>query len=434
MIATRNLLFIITLTFCWWSGVISSSTFPWFLKDYPTRAVSERPYFDLNSEVLYLNRIDYALLFHKVPEGLFGFRIIADLRTLDVENLSAFQPEWQPDSAAIQKIYPYKSQTSVVADAYAWFVYQMHLPRDTALSVLRFLLVLAAVIAITPIFHLMYKIWGIPAAIALWLWALFSTGFTLFSVSLYWSIYLSILPTTITAIVALRILAGRCGWKTLCVMFLSIMVIACVKFLAGFEFISLIALAPLTPLAMVTFHSKQTQKQSVIAGVLSVMAVMLGFTAAILIYNYLYTLTFGDSGFDYLFSRASAWQKNANDLFATQNNPLRLMVPLWFGVGYVGVPSAVAFILGIGAILYAPFILRNKQCCLEIKTAIIASAFASIASFSWIILQYQHIVFHPRYVTFLVSFPMSLFIVPAMVVVLQKKLFRFIIKHGNNLA
>ena len=413
-----SLTFVLTLWLTWWSGVLNPSVLPWFLRHYPTAPINELSNFDPISSALYSNHIDYALLFQKMPDGFFLMKFNQDPRALNIARLEKYNPTWKPSKADFQdssKMNVYHSQTALLANAYAWLALVAQLPRDATFSILKAGAAFLATLALLPLFQLIRNIWGGLAAFILWGFLLLSIGCNLFATSLYWSIYLSILPTTVVAIVAQRILLSKCNLSTYLYTALALYLVTTFKFLVGLEFITIIMLLPFAPLAMIVFFSPTITKMTLRIAIIAALAMGLGVITSLIIFDFLHHHAFKESGLEYLLSRASAWKTGAEIDGPRSRNPMRLLVPLWIGVRHWGVPMLVPFLCGFTALLFAPYIFFKSNYSQQHKGMAAASLVALAASMSWVILQYEHIVWHPAYATFWIALPLSCFCLPATV-------------------
>jgi hypothetical protein len=399
------------------SGVLRSQALPVWIGDYPSRPVNERPHFDRSSEFLVENMIDIRLLGVAPPPGGFMFRIEPDPRMLDVDRLRAYDGYWVPKASDLSRQSVYKSQFGLQGRVYPAAAEALELRRQDAVQLLQSAnaLLLAAMLA--TILLLFRKEWGAAAALSALAFCVFSTGFNLFAPSLYWITFVHVAPA---AILSLAILGGahrRLAWLGA---YSLVFVLFAIKLSSGYEFMTATVGGAVLPF-LVSYGAGRIGWRALLVHAAALNAVGLAaFAVCLAAYNLHFQATFGESGIAYLLSRSDEWGapavQSAVDLL---RNFSKVLLINFVDVGGYGLPNALPLAAGGLFVLLgvrALFLRLTEEASSRLFLAIAGGFLISIA---WAALQPQHILFHPRYSSILMSYPFGLLLVAGMVRLLQ---------------
>lgn len=368
---------------------------PFFYKDYPTYPVNGEKHFDRNSENLVLNRIDFAARDIPYPYHFHLWRS-GPRETGPAEQQSDTSP--LPDTALDQPHgAPYRSQIGVQAWFWAGLTEWLDI-RDGSYQLQKALSVLFASLLAAVLLVWVRKNLGALPSLAGLAFLTFSTGMNLFAGSLYWSLWLFLLPLAVTCLLDMLDIRNRY------VLFIATLPAFFVKFLAGYEFITVIVLAAMTPYAWDFFirHSKAAAFRAAIVGASSMGAFLLSF----LCYEWLFRADFGLSGIDHLLGRSQAWSvlQTLEDRGLTPGiQAAKLLTMNFLDLNGYGIPLGVCLLAIALALIHA----RNQLRAAEMGFLL----FLLLGSTSWLFIQPGHLLFHPRYATLVFSLPFGLFAV-----------------------
>ncbi|WP_349617544.1 hypothetical protein [Azotobacter salinestris] len=364
-----------------------SNALPFLYKDYPTYAVNGERQFDRNSENLVLNRIEFAVRDIPYP---YSFHL---WRSAPAE---AEPADRQSASGPLAHGAPYRSQIGVQA----WFwagltelldIHDAPYRLQKTLSVL-----LAALVTAVPLVWMRKHFGTLPSLAGLAFLSL-STGMNLFAGSLYWSLWLFMLPLAVTCLLDLLGIRNRYA------LFLATLPAFLVKFLAGYEFITVIVLASMTPHAWAFFIRRDTGAafRALVVGISSICA----FLISLLHYDLLFSANFGLSGLDHLLGRSQAWSIRSLDEHGLTlwSQVAKLLAMNFIDFNGYGVPLGLCLALMALALLHA----RRQLHAAELGFVL----FLLLGSASWLLIQPGHLLFHPRYATLVFSLPCGLFTV-----------------------
>ena len=371
-----------------------NNALPFFYKDYPTYENNGKKNFDMASESLVLNRIDFAVLDIEYKHRFHLWRA-GNEKAQDGESFEKEEADISNKKINLLNGYPYQSQIGL----HSWFwsfmakgfgVEYGNYRLIKLMSVLLFSFSLAFVLVWIKIEF------GNIAGYSALFFSVFSTGFALFSSSLYWAAFLFILP--IAAVCVLSILKVERVW----VIFLVVTPFLFMKFLAGYEFITVLGLAMAFPYIFnfINFSEKAALKKDVVL----VLASALAFVGSLLLYDKLFRLDFSGSGFEHIFGRSESWSLSS---FGEKGlNPISQVVKIsimnFMDVNGFGIPLLAFLGLIVGILIYTRNIITKRD--------YLGMFYVLFGSLSWFIVQTGHMLFHPRFAIFVLAFPFGLFI------------------------
>lgn len=359
----------------------NNNALPFFYKDYPTYQTNGKKHFDLNSERLVLNRIDFSTRGIDYPYRFNLWRTSQD---------SMAMPDHLLDGT------PYQSQ--IGAQAWFWAKLAERLDiRPGDYRVLKNLSVLFVALSSSMLLAWMKVNFGTLPSLAGLGFLILSTGVNVFAPSLYWSLWLFMLPLAVVCLLDILDIQNRF------LIFIATLPVFFVKFLCGYEFISVIVLAAMTPYAWNFFVRQNT---SAAFRALSIGASsMCAFLLSLLYYNGLFSAEFGLSGIDYLLGRSESWSvRNLENLgLSPWTQAVKILVMNFIDLNGYGVPLGVCLI----SIALAMACLKNRIRAADMGFML----FLLLGSSSWIVIQPGHLLFHPRYATLVFSLPFGLFAV-----------------------
>jgi hypothetical protein len=407
--------------FLWWlaafsilaavfvSGVLRPQALPVWIGDYPSRPVNERPHFDRVSEFLVENMIDIRLLGVAPPPGGFMFRMEGDPRLLDVQRPRAYDAYWVPKPEDLKRQDVYKSQLGLQGRFYPAVTEALNLSRRNAVALLQSVnaLLLAALLATILLF--IRKEWGGGAALGGLAFCVFSTGFNLFAPSLYWITFVHVAPAAVLSIAVMRDVSGRLAWIGV---YSAVFVLFAIKLSSGYEFMTATVGGAALPF-LVLYGAGKIGHRTFFAHAATLFAIGLAaFAVSMAAYLVHFQSTFHESGLTYLLTRIdAAGAPTAGSAASLVLDVSKVLVINFVDVAGFGVPNAFAFAAGglfvlLGA--WALFKRRTEQPSARIALAIAGGFLVSVA---WAALQPQHIIFHPRYSTIILSYPFGLLLV-----------------------
>ena len=234
----------------------------------------------------------------------------------------------------------------------------------------------------------------IPSAIGI-IFLTLSTGVNIFSGSLYWSIWLFILP--LATVCVLDLCKVKNSWYIAVLLFPVFLF----KFLSGFEFITTVVFAALTPHAWDFLVNKNgaALKRIFAVGFASIGA----FVTSIWVYDTLFWKDFNSSGMDFIFGRSGYW--SISHLYELGISPWlqlgKIFIMNFMDVYGYGLPLVGYFILAIAVIFSIRRIITRAD--------LLFIVFLLVGSVSWLIIQPGHLLSHPRYATLMFFIPFGLF-------------------------
>ena len=374
----------------------SSNALPFFYKDYPTYQNSGKKDFDSVSESLVLNRIDFSTLSMDYKYKFNLWRASQEVRGLaDFKDGKTYNKEYQTTSDYLSDGQPYRSQIGAQSLFFAKLSGLSSGDHGDYFLIKLFSVLFLSLCAAVILLWVNINFGHIPSFVSL-LFFIMSTGINIFSESLYWSIWLFILPLAIVCLLEV------CKVRNIFYIFLLTLPVFLFKFLSGYEFITIIVFAAMTPYAWDYFINKDMTSfvRAVSVGISSLTA----FLISLFIYNKFFLQDFNSSGIDNIFGRSGSWSLRHLDELGispwTQSAKILIMNFMDFN-GY-GIPLGVFLISTLVALVAMKDRIQNA----DIKFIV----FLFAGSISWLIVQPGHILFHPRYATLMFFIPFGLFI------------------------
>lgn len=373
----------------------TNNALPFFYKDYPTYENSGKEYFDSVSESLVLNRIDFNTLSieYKFKFNLWrsnqevrAFAVDGDGKKYNKDYVTA--PEYLLDGQ------PYRSQIGAQSLFFAKISPLLGEDHGSYFLIKIFSVFLLSICLAIILLWMRNNFGPTPSVISL-LFVGLSTGVNIFSYSLYWSIWLFILPLSIVCL--LEILKVRNTYY----IFLIAFPVFLFKFTSGYEFITIIVFAAMTPYAWDFIVNKN--HTSLIRVVSIGLSSVAAFLTSILIYSTFFLSDFNSSGVDNIFSRSDSWSlKHLGDMSINPwTQTTKILIMNFIDLNGYGMPLGVFIILTLAVIIT----IRNKIQSTDIYFLV----FLFFGSISWAIVQPGHILFHPRYATLMFFIPFGLF-------------------------
>lgn len=405
------------LTLVFMTGVLRSNALPRVLGKYPTEAVNTAPHFDNVSEALIENRIDlrFAGLKTQWQDFLFTVRKgnAVDPRIFDIERPELYQPEWRPDRAELERPGYYRSQIGLQGRLYAAASNALGLDRTQTYVILRgFSTVMLAAMLATLVTGIA-SIWGRAAGLAALGFCMFATGFNLFAPRLYWVTFVHVAPTVVMALLAARL--PHCGPTAHVAAFAGIALLFVAKFASGYEFMTVTIAAAAVPF-FVAFAGGRVAFGRMIAYAAAVVATGLAsFGLTLALYDRLFRDFFGGSGLVFLATRTES--TSGLPFTGPLGTPLQMAkvaVINTADVGGYGLPNILVLAAGLPFAWIAARALATRDFTDERARIALAVSAALLASTSWMLLQFPHVSFHPRYSTILVAFPYGVVLAAAL--------------------
>ena len=173
------------------------------------------------------------------------------------------------------------------------------------------------------------------------------------------------------------------------------------KFLSGYEFITVIVFAAMTPYVWDFFINKNSAAlaRTTYVGLSGVAA----FLVSLVIYNAFFLTDFQSSGFDNIYNRSGSWSlKNISALgISPWVQSGKFFIMNFMDVNGYGMP-----LIGFLAMIFGTlFFMRNEIGFKEFNFI----GFLFLGSVSWLIVQPGHVLFHPRYAALVFFIPFGLF-------------------------
>lgn len=411
------LLAFVLLTMVFTTGVLRSSALPRILGAYPTEPVNSAPYFDGVSEALIENPIDlrFSGLDSKLSHFLFTVRSgdEVDPRIFDMDNPARYAPQWRPNRSELIHGSNYRSQIGLQGRLYAAASEAIGLDRPQTYTLLRgFSAAMLAAMLATLIAGIA-SIWGRTAGLAALGFCLFATGFNLFAPRLYWVTFVHVAPTVVAALLAAGLPhRGRLAHATA---FAAMALLFFAKFASGYEFMTVTIAAATIPFFL-SFAGGRIPMKTLILYALAVVATgIAAFGVTLGIYEMLFRDAFGTSGLAYLQTRTD--KTSGLPFMGPLGTPLQIAkvaVINTADVGGYGIPNFIVLAAGLPFTFVAAKALIARRFDDERARIAIAVSAALLASTSWMLLQFPHVSFHPRYSTILVAFPFGLVLAAAL--------------------
>lgn len=414
---------------CWWlfafavltlvftTGFLHSSALPSILGKYPTDVVNRAPNFDNVSEALIENRIEmrFVGLETRFSEFLFTVRKgnKVDPRIFDIDRPDRYDPGWRPERPDLEARSFYRSQIGLQGRLYAAASDAMGLDREQTYLVLRTFntLMLAAMLA--TLVTGLATVWGRTAGLAALGFCIFATGFNLFAPRLYWATFVHVAPTVVTGLLAARL--PHRGLSAHIVAFTAIAVLFVAKFASGYEFMTVTIAAATLPFFFAFADGRIPLKRLIAYAAAVVTTGVAAFGVTLGLHDLLFWHAFGESGLAFLRGRneSTAGLPFTGPLGA----PLQIAKVAMINtadVGGYGVPNFIALAAGLPfAWIALRALVRRDFADERARIALVVSA-ALLASTSWMLLQFPHVSFHPRYSTILVAFPYGIVLAAAL--------------------
>lgn len=373
----------------------NNNALPFFYKDYPTYKINGKQDFDASSESLVLNRIDFATLSKEYKYKFNLWRINNDVRYFgDYKDGKTYNKEHLTTREYLSDGSPYRSQ--IGAQSFFWVQLSSILNQKHGdYRALKGVAVLLFSICAAAILTWVYINFGMASSLVGLLVVVLSTGVNIFAESLYWSIWQIFLPLAVVCVLdALEI-------ENIYAVFFGTFMAFLFKFLSGYEFITMIVFAAMTPYVWDFFINKNSAAlaRTIYVGLSSVAA----FLVSLVIYNAFYLTDFQSSGFDNIYSRSGSWSlKNISALgISPWVQSGKFFIMNFMDVNGYGMPLIVFLVVILATIFFA----RNKIGFKEFNFI----GFLFLGSVSWLIVQPGHVLFHPRYAALVFFIPFGLF-------------------------
>jgi hypothetical protein len=386
----------------------SNNALPFFFKDYPTYFNNGKKDFDSNSESLVLNRIDFDSLAIPYTHKFQLWRVDKDIRgfndfRFDAEN---YNPQYQTTPTYLLNGKPYTSQLGMQALFYSKIASSINQPHGN------YSLLKTTSVVLLSILGAMIILWikinfGLAASLVATACLITSTGINIFSNSLYWSVWLIMAPLAVSCI--LEVLKIRSYW----LIFLITFPVFLFKFTSGYEFITVIVFASLTPYAW-DYFINNSSSALLRAATISLSSASAFFVSVYLFHSF-YLYDFNLSGIEYISGRVGSW--SIGSLMDLGVSPwtqlLKISILNFMDINGFGIPLAAYF-----AILTFIFIKNIKKISYGDCKFI---TFLLFASMSWLLIQPGHILFHPRYATLVFFIPLGLILPSYLYVIATRK-------------
>lgn len=411
------LLTFVVLTLVFTTGVLRSSALPRILGAYPTEVVNSAPHFDNVSEALIENRIDlgFAGLPTRWSDFLFTVRKGNDVdpRIFDIVRPERYQPRWRPSRAELQAPGYYRSQIGLQGRVYAASSAALGLDRSQTYRTLRTFSVIMLAAMLATLVTLLVGVWGPAAGLAALGFCIFATGFNLFASRLYWVTFAHVAPTVVTALLAARL--PQRGLSAHVAAFVAATLLFVAKFASGYEFMTVTIAAASIPFFVAFANGRITFKAMIAYAAAVVATGIAAFGVTLGLYDMLFQDFFGESGLAFLRTRTES--TSGLPFTGPLGTPLQMAkvaVINTADVGGYGLPNIVALAAGLPFVWIAARALARRDFSDERARIALAVCAALLASTSWMLLQFPHVSFHPRYSTILMAFPYGLVLAAAL--------------------
>ncbi len=407
----------VLLTLTYVSGVLRSSALPRILGSYPTEVVNRAPHFDNVSEALIENRIDlrFAGIDTRLSEFISTVRKGAaiDPRIFDIERPELYEPNWRPSRADLLTRDFYRSQIGLQGRMYAAASNAMGFDRPRTYLVLRTFNAAMLAATLATLIAAIAATWGRNAGLAALGFCLFATGFNLFSSRLYWATFTHIAPTVVTALFALRL--PHRSLTAHAATFAVVTLCFGVRFASGYEFMTVTIAAATLPF-FIAFAKRRIAFKPLVVYSAAVVAIgIAAFGVTLGIYEILFRAEFGQSGIAFLQTRTQL--TSGPPFVGPLGTPLQMAKVAMINVADVGGYGLPVFVIlaaglpfawiAVRALVTGDFVEERARIALVVTAALLAST-------SWMLLQFPHISFHPRYATIVVAFPYGVVLAAAL--------------------
>lgn len=405
------------LTLVFTTGILRSSALPRILGRYPTEVVNTAPNFDNVSEALIENRIDlrFAGLPTRWSDFLFTVRKgdAVDPRIFDIVRPERYQPEWRPDRYELERPGYYRSQIGLQGRFYTAASNALGLDRSNTYVVLRIFSAAMLAAMLATLIAGIAGAWGRTAGLAALGFCIVATGFNLFAPRLYWVTFIHVGPTVVAALLMTRL--PRAGVGTHAAALAAMVLLFVMKFASGYEFLTVTISAATVPFFVAFAAGRTTLKMAIFYAAAVVATGVASFAVTIGIYNALYREAFGTSGLDFLRLRSGEW--TGLPFMGPLGSPLQMAkvgVINTADIGGYGLPNVLVLAAGLPFAWIAARALVARDFAQERARIALAVSAALLASLSWMLFQFPHVSFHPRYSTILVAFPYGLVLAAAL--------------------
>lgn len=376
----------------------SNNSLPFFYKHHPTYEINGKKNFDSVSESLILNRIDFSKLSIEYKYKFNLWRVKQDVRAYDLDNSKngvVYNREYKTTPDYLLNGQTYSSQIGAQSFFFTKLAGLLNEDHGSYYLLKITSIFLLSLCAAAILLWININLGKIPSFIS-FLFFVLSTGVNIFSESLYWSIWLFVLPLSIVCLLEIF------NIKNIFYIFFFTFPVFLFKFLSGYEFITTIVFASLTPYAWDFFINKNPTSlvRAIGVGLSSVTA----FLISLFIYNSFFFQEFNSSGIDYIFSRSGSWSlKHLGELsISPWTQSAKILIMNFMDINGYGIPLGGFLIITLMALVFV----KNRIRTGDVKFII----FLFIGSISWLIVQPGHILFHPRYATLMFFIPFGLFI------------------------
>jgi hypothetical protein len=266
-------------------------------------------------------------------------------------------------------------------------------------------LALAAVLSVLILF--IFRLWGSGPAAAALAFCVLSSGFNLFSWSLFWATFLDVAPTALTAVFALS-LPTR-SRAAAAIAFLSLALLLIVTLANGYEFMTTTMAGAAIPFFAVYAAGRITLKSLIRYVIVTFVVGVAAFAITLAIHNWLFVEAFGSSGFDWVSQRNARWTPSSLRSIGLTDVAKVLAINA-VDVGGVGLPNALFLLTGLFFLgLAARASIARRMDDERARIALLIGA-AMLASVSWMLLQFPHVAFHSRFSSILIAFPLGIFL------------------------
>ena len=374
----------------------SNNALPFFYKNYPTYETNGKEHFDSTSEALVLNRIDFSTLDIEYGYRFNLWRTNLELRALgDYHANSRHNYDYITTPDYLLDGEPYRSQLGFQSLLWVKLADIFNAKHGDYFLLKLFSALLLSLSAASVLLWMKINFRLIPSLVGLSFFIL-STGVNIFSQSLYWSVWLFFLPLSVACLLDIFNIKNKYA------ILLLMLPIFLIKFLSGYEFITVIVLAAMTPYAWDFLVTKNTDAaiRALFVGISSVIA----FLISLFIYNKYFFLDFNSSGFDFILGRSGSWSvKNIGEgSLSPFTQASKILVMNFIDFNGYGIPLGGFLILTLATMLFK----KNKIRVADINFI----AFLLLSSLSWFIVQPHHILFHPRYAMLMFFLPFGFFV------------------------
>lgn len=397
------------------------SALPVPFKDREASFYYDYKYFDINSQLFVINRVNFALLGLEQPAAGLGFRMDLD-RFKEPRDLEADALADARDHAPGQEVMIYKSTFFLQGDLWTAAARLLGLEPGAWLGPLRFLSCLFTALALLPWLLWLRSEFGPRVAAATTVSTLLLTGLTLFAGNLFRAPFGYILPFSLSWVIypALRRrgLAGLAAYGA--ILFLALLA----AFMFSLEFATATTIAAMIPPLYFELKAGGGLRRVIATGGGVLAVSVAAFVGAILCLALKASALTGSfaAGFGHVLSRAEGWAEPHLDKQGVFASLLaRLGLPPDEAVGSI-LHGLSKIMLMNGVTVFGPIALPLVVCCLlqallllasrralfadgSLRAFYLVTALAMVSPFAWILLQFAHIAHHARFAPFLFAYP-----------------------------